>query len=41
MKFKLDTIAFLQAMCCLFPSTSNPIHLEGGEGGRAALGQWL
>lgn len=39
MEFKLDTITFLQAMCCLLPSMSNPIHLEGGR--RAALGQWL
>lgn len=31
MKFKLDTITFLQAMCCLLPCTSNPIHLEGGR----------
>lgn len=31
MEFKLDTIAFLQALCCLLPSMSNPIHPEGGR----------
>lgn len=31
MEFKLDTITFLQAMCCLSLPMSNPIHLEGGR----------
>lgn len=31
MEFKLDAITFLQAMCCLLLSLSNPMHLEGGR----------
>lgn len=43
-EFKLNTIAFLQAMCCLLPSISTSIGQQGGR--RAVLGlrqplQWV